>query len=134
VLVAKKVETTSDSTNVRFWHKADIPAHEDLCLLSGVKRTWNLSLRMSAFDPKRTWRLSIITLPMAALQSAQVSFSSARCINTITRPEAVPYIQRARYPEGEISRRRDSRKEAALWAASQGSGVTIGLVAGRSIF
>jgi hypothetical protein len=27
------------ASNVRYWHKADVPAYVDLCLLSGVKRT-----------------------------------------------------------------------------------------------
>jgi hypothetical protein len=30
--------------NVRYWHKADIPAYVDLCLLSGVKRSSNRAL------------------------------------------------------------------------------------------
>jgi len=40
--------------NVRYWLKADIPAYVGLCPLLGVKRTWDLPLRMSAYDPKRT--------------------------------------------------------------------------------
>jgi len=27
-----------------------------LCLLSGIKRTWPLSVTSSGYDPKRTWR------------------------------------------------------------------------------
>jgi hypothetical protein len=31
--------------NVRYWLKADIPAHVDLCPLLGVKRTQNEAVR-----------------------------------------------------------------------------------------
>jgi hypothetical protein len=32
--------------NVRFWHLADIPAYVDLCLLSGVKRTFTTAVQL----------------------------------------------------------------------------------------
>ena len=31
------------------------------CLLLGVKRTCRFALRMSAFDPKRTWNLGAVS-------------------------------------------------------------------------
>jgi len=41
-------------TDVRFWHKADIPTRSTDVRLLGVKRTLNGHAPMSAFDPKRT--------------------------------------------------------------------------------
>ncbi len=32
--------SASAIVDVRFWHKADIPAYPDLCPLSGVKETF----------------------------------------------------------------------------------------------
>ena len=40
--------------------------------LSGVKQTWALALHMSAFDPKRTWRL----------QSGILLMTQSRCKST----------------------------------------------------
>jgi len=41
-------------TDVRYWHKADIPSCTAHVRFWGVKRTWPFALHMSAFDPKRT--------------------------------------------------------------------------------
>jgi hypothetical protein len=39
----------SGAVNVSLWHKADVPAYVDLCLLSGVKRTLTLAVRHGCF-------------------------------------------------------------------------------------
>jgi hypothetical protein len=39
VLSEVKPDIVIASANVRYWHKADIPACADLCPLSGVKQT-----------------------------------------------------------------------------------------------
>ena len=47
--------------NVCFWHKADMAITlSDVCFW-GVKRTWRLTARMSANDPKRTWNLNTVS-------------------------------------------------------------------------
>ena len=42
-------------TNVRYWHKADMPLLHRTCPLLGVKRTSLFVAHMSACDPKRTF-------------------------------------------------------------------------------
>ena len=39
----------SGAVNVSLWHKADVPAYVDLCLLSGVKRTSNATPQNGCF-------------------------------------------------------------------------------------
>src|SRR6516225_10874643 len=47
--------------DVRFWHKADIGSGRFHVRFWGVKRTLVGDVAMSAFDPKRTFRLRILT-------------------------------------------------------------------------
>jgi hypothetical protein len=55
--------------NVRFWHKADIVFALTSPLL-GEERTWQLIARMSAFDPKRTFVMSVAA-PRNALRKQE---------------------------------------------------------------
>ena len=51
-----RADEVIDEPNVRYWHKADIVAPHMSAF--GCKADMPFALQMSAFDPKRTWRVA----------------------------------------------------------------------------
>src|SRR5262249_9947724 len=85
------------------------------CLLSGVKRTWLSHRKMSAFDPKRTFGLSLNGLRLdgydavskalgAGNETARVHRPTRRCCDRVVARRERPGETRNWFPQQRISR------------------------------